>query len=551
MTSRPEQVERKQDLVRLAVLVALCLGLFFFGLGSRALWDIDEGMHAVTSQEMIRTGDWLAPQFNGEPFHDKPPLYNWLVALSFLLFGFTEFAARFPAALLGLALVLVTYAFGRSLVGRKAAFMGAIVLATSLEFVVLSRTVVHDVVLVLPVGLALFVFHRGYVDERLRGRSLVLMYVSIGFAILGKGPLGAVLAAGVVGVYLALRRDWGFVRQMMIFRGALIVFAIAAPFYVAMSLRDPTYLRYFLLEQNIGNFVSAAPRHPEPFWYYVPVLLAGLFPWSPFLPYALGRFARRRDSVDTGRLFLLVWFAVMFVFFSSATSKLGTYVLPLFPAAALLLGDLWSTAEQAGEHRARRGLRYSQSGTIALVVCLLIVGWFRVPGDAKYDAAVHQLPLLVLAGIFVIHAVAAARFLWGGRTRALFATNAATTVALLFYSVIFVFPLLDPYRSSKGISGRIDQLLPPGERIVFLRQLRDSAMFYTGRQSFILRTQAAIDAHLLREGSLGVIDENDMRLVGHLQGRFRVVDRYGDKLILEGLGEPDAPALPDGSGSEP
>ena len=125
--------------LRVGGLVLLCLALFFLRLGGFALWDIDEGMHASTSKIMVQSGDWLAPVYNGEPFYDKPPLYNWFVALSFLVFGFTEFAARLPSALLGLGTVLLTYRFGRRMLGAEAAFLGAAVLATSLEFVVLSR----------------------------------------------------------------------------------------------------------------------------------------------------------------------------------------------------------------------------------------------------------------------------------------------------------------------------------------------------------------------------------------------------------------------------
>ena len=126
-----KRIASRPDLVRAGVLVLLCLALYFMGLGQRHLWDADEGLHASTSKVMVQTGNWLVPQFNGEPFYDKPPLFNWLVALSFVFFGFTEFAARFPAALIGAVTVLATYRFGRQLVSESGAFLGAIVLATS------------------------------------------------------------------------------------------------------------------------------------------------------------------------------------------------------------------------------------------------------------------------------------------------------------------------------------------------------------------------------------------------------------------------------------
>jgi len=138
------------------VLILLCvwLTLFFFHLGSRPLWNIDEGKHAVTSKEMVLSGDWITPTLYGENFYDKPILFNWLAALSFLVFGFTEFAARFPAAILGLGCVVVTYLLGRSMFGLTTGFLGGIILTTSGMFIALSRSVVHDIALVFIVLVA-------------------------------------------------------------------------------------------------------------------------------------------------------------------------------------------------------------------------------------------------------------------------------------------------------------------------------------------------------------------------------------------------------------
>src|SRR5512143_854370 len=135
----------KEDMLVVLALGLLCLVLFFFRLGAIPLWDVDEGMHAATSKDMVLTGDWVTPKVNGKNFYDKTALFNWMVAAAFEAFGFTEFAARFPAAVLGLAIVLLTYFFGRQLFGRAAGFLAAAVLATSPEFIVLSRSVVHDI----------------------------------------------------------------------------------------------------------------------------------------------------------------------------------------------------------------------------------------------------------------------------------------------------------------------------------------------------------------------------------------------------------------------
>ncbi|HSB33796.1 MAG TPA: glycosyltransferase family 39 protein, partial [Nitrospirota bacterium] len=135
----------KKDYYAILALCVLCLVVFFYQLGSHPLWDVDEGLHASTSKDMVLSGDWVTTRVNGQNFYDKTVLYNWFAAVSFLLFGFTELAARLPAALLGLGTVLVTYELGRRMFGSGAGLLGGAVLATSPEFIVLSRAVVHDI----------------------------------------------------------------------------------------------------------------------------------------------------------------------------------------------------------------------------------------------------------------------------------------------------------------------------------------------------------------------------------------------------------------------
>ncbi|MGB6366058.1 MAG: glycosyltransferase family 39 protein, partial [Thermoanaerobaculia bacterium] len=171
---QPDRAERR----RILVLLALCGFLFLFQLGSRALWDHDEGIHAAMARNMVVTGDWVTPSFNGEAFFDKPILFNWIGAASFALLGFTELAARLPAALLGLACVAVTYLLGKRMFGSSVGFLGALVLATSGLFMVLARSVQYDMVLTFFTTLSLFLFYSGVVDEKHRRRYFLLFYVA-------------------------------------------------------------------------------------------------------------------------------------------------------------------------------------------------------------------------------------------------------------------------------------------------------------------------------------------------------------------------------------
>ncbi|MGE5807797.1 MAG: ArnT family glycosyltransferase [Nitrospirota bacterium] len=183
----------KKDYYAILALRVLCLVLFFYQLGSHPLWDVDEGLHASTSKGMVLSGDWVTTRVNGQNFYDKTVLHNWFVAVSFLLFSFTELAARLPAALLGLGTVLVTYELGRRMFGARAVLLGGAVLATSPEFIILSRSVVHDISLAFFITLSFAFFFIAFSTSNRRKPTLFLFYASLGLAVLAKGPIGLLL----------------------------------------------------------------------------------------------------------------------------------------------------------------------------------------------------------------------------------------------------------------------------------------------------------------------------------------------------------------------
>jgi 4-amino-4-deoxy-L-arabinose transferase-like glycosyltransferase len=529
------------EALRVAGLLLLCFVVFVPGSATRAVWDVDEGLHATTSKDMVLSGDWITPRFNDEPFFDKPPLLTWLVALSFSILGFTELAARLPAILVGTATVLITYGFGRRMFGGTAAFLGAAALATSVEHAVLSRTIVHDISLSLFVTLALLSFYRAYAEERHRGRFLILAYASMGVAVLAKGPVGLVLPVAIIGIFLLARRDLGFVRKAMPVVGVIVVLAVAAPWYVLISLRNESYLEYFLLQKNLGSFMSAESRHPEPIYHYIPALLGGFFPWSLFLPLALVRWFQRRKEADPARLYTLIWIGFIFFFFTLATSKLETYILPLFPAAALLVGDLWARVWNAPERRPSLGMLVSYALLIATFVGVIVLVWTRLAEHRDVRIDLHQPVGITVTVIGAASSLLIILFLATKSYRALFGTTTAGIVALILLFSLVIAPALEPFQSAKNIARELDGLLPPGEKMTFYHGLLSSALFYTDRKARELRGRPALEEYLGNAGALCVIDRDYMGGIDGLeeiQSPFRIVREHGPKMIIEGLGAP-------------
>ena len=296
-----------------------------------------------------------------------------------------------------------TYLLGRRLYGPGAAFLGAVVLATTVEFLVLSRTIMHDMSLAFFVTLGLALWFVGYSKNATERRWFLLSYAAFGGAMLAKGPIGVLLPGAVVFLFLLARRELRFLGRMSLGWGVLIGLVVAAPWYLAVSLRNPDYARYFFIELNFGSFLSKDAHHPEPFHYYLPVLLVGLVPWSFFLPAALVRvWQRRSEDTHGGTVFLLLWAGCYFAFFSAAESKLPTYILPVFPPLALLLGRLWQELATAPTPTLRKAVLWSFAPFLLLPAAAIL--WVRshplpLPElAARYGVALEEAasPLVVL-----------------------------------------------------------------------------------------------------------------------------------------------------------
>jgi len=524
----------EKETLLIIILISICLLLYFFRLGYMPLGDIDEAMHAATSKAMVLSGDWITPQYNGENFYDKPPLYNWLAALAFMVMGFNELAARLPAALLGLGCVLITYWLARKMFAPVAAFLSALVLATSVEFIVLSRAVVHDISLAFFVTLALTLFFVGFKNERRRKPAFLFGYATLGLAVLAKGPVGAALPVMIIGLFLIYKRQLRFLKDMQIGWGLLIFLAVAAPWYVLISLKNPDYLEYFLLKQNIGSFLSQQSRHPRPFYYYIPVLMGGLFPWSFFLPLALFRAIRAKAALHgDGVIFALIWFGVIFIFFSMANSKLVTYILPLFPAAALLVGVLLYDLLYASNRVLHKGVLYSYLPFAAILP--IVLGYLLLfPPDSLVTDTEIAMPLVYFFAVWLTGCVLISiSLVIKKKYKAFIGSVAAITATLFPLVLIYIVPMLGPLVSYKDLALKLDNLMPPGESIRFYRKARASFFFYTDRTAEVLENPQELKEYMdSNETKYCVCKTDDWQDFEHLHGSIQVAAKVGDKLIV-------------------
>lgn len=309
---------------RLAVLFLL-LSLGWFGtLGVRPLYKADESRYGEISREMLATGDWITPRLNGFRYLEKPPLQYWSTAAFFSLLGEKDWVARLWTALTGFAgVALVLYA-GNRLWGAPAGAYAAAVLAGSPLYVLLGQVNTLDMGVSVLLAAALVAFLLG---------EMLWFWAACALAVLSKGLIGIVLPGAAIAVFLLIKKDWQLIGRIRPIAGPALFLAITAPWFVAAARANPEFLHFFFIQEHFQRFTSEMHQRVEPFWYFVPILLAGIGPW--LLP-----FLRSLKPKDDATLFLLIWAAVVLVFFSASGSKLAPYILPIFPAAALLTGRM-------------------------------------------------------------------------------------------------------------------------------------------------------------------------------------------------------------------
>jgi 4-amino-4-deoxy-L-arabinose transferase-like glycosyltransferase len=331
------------------LLAGFCGFLFFFGLSYFGLLGADEPRYAQVAQEMFSRHDWITPTLSGKPWLEKPALYYWQTVLAYKVFGVSDWAARVCSGVNAALMVVAVYAFlrrfrsGSQLAGFP--LDGALMTASASGVIGFARAASMDMPLAAMFTVAMLAWYAWY--ESTGTRYLALFYTFLGLAMLAKGPVAPFLAAVIVLIFAAAKGDYRLIVRTLWIPGVVLFCAIALPWYFAVQLRNPEFFQVFILEHNLARFGRDVYHHTEPFWYYLPVALLGLVPWTMFVTAALVKSSRTWwtekgemfRSGDPLPAFLLIWLVVPIVFFSVSASKLPGYILPALPAGTLLLTE--------------------------------------------------------------------------------------------------------------------------------------------------------------------------------------------------------------------
>ena len=460
------------------VLIGFVL-LWFYGLGARTLVPTDEGRYAEMAREMVATGDWITTRLNGIKYFEKPPLQVWMTALTFKLFGLGEWQARLWTGLCGLLGIAAVAYTGCKVFNRRVGLDAALVLGSSVLWVALAHINTLDMGLsaMMTVSVcALLVAQRNAASARERHRGMLVCWAGMALAVLSKGLIGVVLPSAVLVLYTFAARDWRIWLRLHLSSGLPLFFIIASPWFVLVSMNNPEFPHFFFIHEHFQRFTSKIHHRAGPIYYFVPILLLGMIPWLGVLAQSLWQAARREGPGFQPKLLLLTWAGFIFFFFSISSSKLPSYILPIFPALALLTACYL-------QHVSRRMFMLN-TGLLLLFGALGLMLFGRLPRLAQ---SAFDLPLYRAYMPWV--AAAAAIAIWGGISAIVLARHnlrlAIVATAIAGYCVTQALTLghepLGRYASGIDHVAAINAELAPETVIYVVDRYEQTLPFYLRR----------------------------------------------------------------------
>ncbi len=328
----------------LLVVVAL---IWFSNLEYRTLIKPDEGRYAEIPREMVASGDWVTPRLNGLKYFEKPPLQYWATATAYEIFGEHQWTARLWTGLTGFAGLLLVWFTGLRLFGREAADYAAMLLGSSMLYAMMGHINTLDMGVTFFITLGVFSFliaQHGGLSNRQEDRNwMLLAWAGMGLAVLSKGLMGIVLPGTAVFIYCMVRRDFALLKRMHWLAGMSVFLLITVPWFYLVIKANPEFFQRFFIYEHYTRFMTKELGRYQPWYYFVPILLSGALPWTALLFDSLFHIGAPASTASNKKpfhaaLFLLIWAVFIYVFFSISDSKLPSYLLPMFPAMALLMG---------------------------------------------------------------------------------------------------------------------------------------------------------------------------------------------------------------------
>jgi len=464
-----------------AWLAWLLLALaWFVSVPQRPLFDPDEGRYAEIPREMLVSGDWVTPRFNDLKYFEKPPLQYWATAAAYSVFGVSEWSSRLWSAALAFACLPLVFAWVTQLYDARRALVALTALAVSPFFAVVGHINLLDAGFTFWLTAAVFAFTLAQCAPRAspaERRWMLIAWAAAALAVLSKGIVVGVLAGGSLVAYTLIERDSLTWRRLHVMLGLPLLLLIAAPWFVLVSQRNPSFPGFFFVHEHFARFLTTVHQRVEPWWFFLPLLLLGVLPWiAPCVRACRAAWLEQASGAAPApafrpRRFLLIYCALTLVFFSASGSKLAPYILPLIPALAALTGAAAPDAGQVSRLAARSG-----AALLLFVAVGLLIYSARRNSFVPYEAYGWALA----GGLAALVALA---FSWRAapRREVPLALATAASAILAWQFLLSEFAAIPPARSARDLVSAVRPVVGPGTALYSVGQYRETVSPYLGR----------------------------------------------------------------------
>jgi len=479
---------RPYFLKRISILFLLCYSLFLFGNSVFSLTDPDEAFYSLTAHEMVAHHEWMTPLIFGQPQFEKPPLTYWLLETAFKTWGESPFTARFfPAIFATIGVMAIYFLALMGFKDERKAFLSAIVLATSGFYAAMGKMVFTDTIFTVFILLAMTMFVFGYTYPRRQDVSFIGFYFFCALATLTKGPLGLVIPQMTVILFLLYQRQTAFLKNWYLLAGLFLYLVIALPWYVLIyDQYGQAFIHEFFYNDHWRRFLTAEHRSNDHWFFYPLTMVGGLFPWTIFLVAACVDLFKRLKSSVAGMDYLnLSWILSVLLVFQFAHSKLASYILPLFPAMALITGNFLGNALSQIQRRGTiENLLFSTFGVLG-VLGIVVIAAHKV----YHHYILSMMPVYFLSGALIALAgVGITLTLKEQFERALYVL--ALTLFPLFFTAFMISGDLDGYVSSREASSYIPPLSAGHQMVLTSKNNARGIYYYTGQDVAVVDSSA-------------------------------------------------------------
>jgi 4-amino-4-deoxy-L-arabinose transferase-like glycosyltransferase len=493
---------------RRLMCAGLALLLYLVGLGRPPLWEPDEGRYAEIAREMVAGRDYITPRNNFVPYLEKPPLVYWVTAASLTVLGHNEFAVRFQAVIASVGQVAIACALGERMFGPTAGVLSALALALSPLFFAFARFATPDPMLAFFLTAAMACFFIGAQSSELDERWILAAATMLALGTLTKGPVALLLGGAIALLWLMVEGRSRAVPGMTWLKSSVLYLGVTLPWFILVARRNSGFLHFFIIHEHFQRYLESTEHSWGP-WFYLPITIAGTWPWFYFVPaglvastgprpflWLLGKkrsgsaatIGSEEDHVRAALRFLVVWFLVVLGFFSIPSSKLGEYILPALPPIAIL---------------AARGLAQIEKFTFTQRRWLFaIFAGINTGAAIAVTVAITVMPAQGLRHALVgATIVAAAALFAGGVTPLLFAGLEPITVALVLAISVIVMMVagidarerIAPLVSYRGLAESIAPYTDHGCRLTSYRHFEQALPFYTGVRETLVNYRGELE----------------------------------------------------------